>query len=83
MIIITNKEHSFQLTKTTETGVSDIHLLMSTFTKVQTRRLPPKMVMHRDFKNFNEKALEAFLEDVKLKSFSRKSDGSNENHEFL
>ena len=36
-----------------------------------------------DFKNFNEKALEAFLEGVKLKSFSRKSDGSNENHEFL
>ena len=39
--------------------------------------------MHRDFKNFNEKALEAFLEDVKLKNFSRKDDDSNENHEFL
>ena len=36
--------------------------------------------MYRDFKNFNEKA---FLEDVKLKKLSRKSDGSKENYEFL
>ena len=40
-LILTNKEHSFQLTKTTETGVSDVHLLISTFMKAQTTRLPP------------------------------------------
>ena len=60
-LILTNKEHSFQLTKTTETGVSDVHLLISTFMKAQTTRLPPTKVMHRYFKNFDEKA---FLEDV-------------------
>ena len=48
--------------------------------KAQATRLPPKKVMYRDFKNFNEKA---FLEDVKLKNFSRRSDDSNENYEFL
>ena len=48
--------------------------------KAQTTRLPPKEVMYRDFKNFNQKA---FLEDVKLKHFSQKSDDSNENYEFL
>ena len=48
--------------------------------KAQTARLPPEKVMYRDFKNFNEKA---FLEDIKLKSLSRKSDDSNENYEFL
>ena len=79
-LILTNKEHSFQLTKTTETGVSDVHLLISTFMKAQITRLPPKRFMYRDFKNFNEKA---FLEDVKLKNLFRKSDDPNENYEFL
>ena len=36
--------------------------------------------MYRDFKIFNEKP---FLEDVKLKNLSRKSDDPNENYEFL
>ena len=48
--------------------------------KAQTTLLPPKNVMYRDFKNFNEKA---FLEDVKLKNVSRKSDYSSKNYEFL
>ena len=47
--------------------------------KAQTTRLPPKKVMYRDFKNFKK----AFLEDVKLKNFSQKSDDSNENYDFL
>ena len=74
-LILTNKEHSFQLTKTTETGVSDVHLLISAFMKAQPTRLPLKKVMYRDVKNFNEKAF--------LESFSRKSDDSKENYEFL
>ena len=68
------------LTKTTETGVSNVHLLILTFMKAQTTRLPPKKVMYMDFKSFNEKA---FREDVKLKNLSRKSDDSNENYKFL
>ena len=69
--ILTNKEHLFQLTNTTETGESIVHLLISTFMKAQTTCLPTKKVMYRDLKNVNEKA---FLEDVKLKNLSRKSD---------
>ena len=60
-LILTNKEHLFQLTKTTERAVSDVHILASTFMKAQTTRLPPKKVMCRDFKNFNQKA---FIEDL-------------------
>ena len=41
-VILTNKEDSFQLTKMTETGASDVHLLISTFMKAQTTCLPPK-----------------------------------------
>ena len=36
--------------------------------------------MYRDFKNFNERA---FLEDVRLKKFSPKSDDSNKSYELL
>ena len=39
-LILTNKEHSFQLTKTTETVVSDVHLLLSIFMKSEATRLP-------------------------------------------
>ena len=48
--------------------------------KVQTICLRPKMGKNRDFKNFNEKS---FLQNVKLKNLSRKSDNLIENHEFL
>ena len=41
-LILANKEHWFQLTKTTETGASDVYLLISTFMKAQTTRLTPK-----------------------------------------
>ena len=37
-------------------------------------------ILYRDFKNFNERA---FLEDVRLKKFSPKSDDSNKSYEFL
>ena len=66
-LIVTNKEHSFQF-KTTETGISDIHLLTSTFMKAQTKRLQPKKVVYRDFKNLNKTAS---IEYGKLKKFSR------------
>ena len=76
-LILTNKEHSLQLTRTTETGV---HLLLSIFMKSETTRLPTKQVMYRNFKKFNEKS---FLDDVKLNNFSRISDDSNKNYKFL
>ena len=37
-------------------------------------------ILYRDFKNFNERA---FLEDVRLKKFSPKSDDSKKSYEFL
>ena len=48
--------------------------------KAQTTLLPSKKVVYRDFRNFDKTA---FLKDVKLKNFSRKSDESNENYEFI
>ena len=45
----------------------------------QTTRLPLERVVYKDFKNFNEKV---YLQKVKLKNLSRKSDDSNENYKF-
>ena len=47
--------------------------------KVQTTRPPPKKVVYKDSKNFKETA---FLEDVKLKNLTGKSDDLNENNSF-
>ena len=44
-LILTNKEHSFELTKTTETGVTDVHLLLLIFMKSETTCLPPNALL--------------------------------------
>ena len=54
-LILTNKTSSFQLTKATETGISDIHLLISTYMKTQTTRLKSKKFLYRDYKRLDEK----------------------------
>ena len=41
-LILTNKKSSFQLTTATETGISDVNLLISTYMKTQTSRLKSK-----------------------------------------
>ena len=54
-LILTNKTSSFQLTKATETGISDVHLLISTYMKTQTTRLKSKKFLYRDCKRLNKK----------------------------
>ena len=54
-LILTNKTSSFQLTKATETGVSNVCLLISTYMKTQTTCLKLKMFLYRDYKRFDEK----------------------------
>ena len=66
-----NKKHSFHITKTTDTVVSDICLLTSSFLKVQKTHLQPKTV--------SSKFQKEFLADVKLKNLSWKSNSSNKN----
>ena len=74
-LILTNKEHLFRLTKTNQTLIDVVHPLKSAFMEAQTTPLSPKKIVYKDFKNFKE--------ENKLKDFSRKSDDSNENYEFL
>ena len=79
-LILTNKTSSFQLTKATETGISDVHLLISTYMKTQTARLKSKKLLYMDYKRFNERAV---LLESESKTLTRNSISSNENYEYL
>ena len=79
-LILTNKTFLFELTKATETGISDVHLLISTYMKTQTTRLKSKQFQYRDYKRFDEKT---FLRESKSKKLTQNSISSNDNYEYL
>ena len=54
-IMLTNKMRSFQKTSTVTTGISDCNL------KAQFKKLSPKKIVYRDYKNFNKNT---FLYDL-------------------
>ena len=76
----TNKPLSFQVTSTTETGLSDCHKLISTFMRSFVSRLKPKIILFRNYKKFDETK---FLADLKNTNFSFTSADPNENYLFL
>ena len=77
-LILTNKPSSFQ--KTTETGLSYFHKLVSTFFKSHYSRLKPKIVCYRNYKNFSNFN---FLKDLSNNTLILDSDDPNENYKFL
>ena len=56
-LILTNRKSCFQFTNTFETGLSDCHTLIHTMFKSSFFKLPPKKIVYRDFKNFNNSIL--------------------------
>ena len=76
-LFLTNRPLSFQKSRTTETGISDYHKLISTFFKSHYTRLKPKMIYYRNYKNFNE---ELFLKDLENSNLSANSDNPHENY---
>ena len=53
-VLLTNKSRCFHRTATLETGVSDCHELILTLSKAYFKKLPPKNIEYRNYKNFNE-----------------------------
>ena len=51
-LILTNKAKSFESTWVMETGLSDFHRMTISVLKMHFRKLPPKVIRHRDFKHF-------------------------------
>ena len=76
-LFLSNRPLSFQNTRATETGISDYHKLISTFLKSCYRRLKPKIIYYRNYKNFNE---EFFLKDLRNSNLSANSDNPYENY---
>ena len=71
---------SYQGTNTTETGLSDCHKLISSFTKSFISRLKSKTIFYRNYKNFD---VEKFVKDVKTADFSLSNHDPNENYSLF
>ena len=79
-LFLTNRPLSFQKNRTTETGISDYHELISTFFKSHYTRLKPKIIYYRNYENFNE---ELFLKDLENSNLSANSDNLHKNYTNL
>ena len=53
-IMLTNKSKCFQKTSTVTTGLSDWHKMIVTSLKAHFKKLPPKKIVYRDYKKFEE-----------------------------
>ena len=53
-LLLTNKPVYFQVTNTTERGLSDRDKLILSFMKSYISRLKPKTIFYRNYKNFDE-----------------------------
>ena len=60
-IMLTNRPRCFQKTSTVTTGLSDCHKMVVTFLKAHFKKLPPKKIRYRNYKNFDQNA---FLYDL-------------------
>ena len=61
-LIITNRKMCFQHTNTICTGISDHHRLVYTMFKSTFKKLQPKKLIYRSFKNFSPDAFSNHLE---------------------
>ena len=71
---------SFQVTNTTETGLTDCHKLISSFMKFYISHLKLKTTFYRNYKNFDE---EKSVKGVKAADFSFSNNDPNENYSVL
>ena len=60
-LILTNQPCCFQHSKVFKAGFSDFHLLTVTELKMSSQKLQPKIINHRDYKNFDN---EKFQSDI-------------------
>ena len=53
-IMLTNRPNCFQKTSTVVTGLSDFHKMIISCLKTTFKKIPPKKVIFRDYKKFDE-----------------------------
>ena len=66
-IMLTNKSKCFQKTSTVTTGLSDCHKMIVTSLKAHFKKLPPKKIVYRDYKNFEENTFFCELDQNMIK----------------
>ena len=60
-LIITNRPKSFQNSMVIETGLSDVHEMCITVTKMYYSKQKPSIIHYRKFKDFNN---DFFIKDL-------------------
>ena len=73
-VLLTNHPRCFQHACVIETAISDHHKLIGSFLKSKFQRLPPKNILYRDYKNFDEKL---FLNELSSINFAREFELEN------
>ena len=63
-LIITNRKERFHDTTRIETGLSDYHMMTVTCLKRYIKKLPPKIVYYRNYKNFNASVFRSNLINI-------------------
>ena len=79
-VIMTNKNRSFINSNVVITGLSDWHGMVTTMTRTHVKKLPPKTIRYRSFKNFDEVS---FLRDMQQIMENRDFTGEIEPFENL
>ena len=53
-LLLTNRPRRFCNSYVIETGLSDFHMMTVSVMKMHYRKLPPKIINHRDYKKFSK-----------------------------
>ena len=69
-LLLTNAPRSFQSTCVLETGMSDFHLMTLTVMRKSFKKLQPRIINYRSYKNFsNEKFKSYLLNELRKEDF--------------
>ena len=77
-LTLSNKPSSFHLSRTTKTGLSDCHKLITTCIKATISRIKLKVINYHNYAKFDERN---FLLGIQQEHFECKSSDVNENYE--
>ena len=75
-LILTNVLHMFQSTCVTETGMSDFHLMTVTVMRKTFKKLSPRIISYRSYKDFsNERFRDCLVNNLSNEIFSNNDNG--------
>ena len=75
-LILTNVPRSFQSTCVVETGLSDFHLMTLIVLRKSFKKLQPKLIKYKSYKNFsNEAYRETLIKNLSKENFINNDDG--------